>query len=151
MKLSEIAEHIVDEYPDCSIAHNNEFIRGCREEFYEESLVDMLLSYYMNEYMDLCGCGCPECTYEVIRNYLRIRKDFHSSIDIENFNTDRRYLEDLHIDTTNDSQYGILQFMMYMLDSYNFTEHGSSIGGCWLTEDGERLLVVLDAWYNQEK
>lgn len=27
------------------------------------------------------------------------------------------------------------------------TEHGSGIGGCWLTEDGERLLTVLDAWY----
>ena len=30
-------------------------------------------------------------------------------------------------------------------DSMKFVKE--NIGGCWLTEDGERLLTVLDAWY----
>lgn len=47
---------------------------------------------------------------------------------------------------------GLLQFMAYILDDRGFTEHGSSIGGCWLTEKGEMFLTVLDAWdqYNKE-
>ena len=38
--------------------------------------------------------------------------------------------------------------MMYVLDYKGFTEHGGSIGGCWLTDKGRRLLTVLDAWNN---
>ena len=51
------------------------------------------------------------------------------------------------MDYDDSIQYGMLQFLAYVLDSYGFTTHGSGIGGCWLTEDGERLLTVLDAWY----
>ena len=150
MKLSEIAEHIVKYHPDCCMSINNEITIGCREDWYEQYLIKILMDYYMYEYMDLCVCGIPEYTYEAIRNYLRIRKDFHSCEDISKFNTAHRYLENLHIDKDDDYQYGMLQFMMYILDSYGFTEHGSGIGGCWLTEDGERLLTVLDAWYEME-
>ena len=39
MKLSEIAEYIVENYPDCCMACNNEVNKGCREEWYEESLI----------------------------------------------------------------------------------------------------------------
>ena len=42
----------------------------------------------------------------------------------------------------------MIKCMKYVLDSYGFTEHGGGIGGCWLTEDGERLLTVLDAWHD---
>ena len=45
MRLSEIAEFIVDNYPDSCIAYNHEVIRGCREDWYEESLIEPLLSF----------------------------------------------------------------------------------------------------------
>ena len=45
MKLSEIAEYIVDNYPESNIAYNNDVIKGCREEWYEESLIDPLLDF----------------------------------------------------------------------------------------------------------
>lgn len=32
MKLSEIAEYIVDNYPESNIAYNNDVIKGYREE-----------------------------------------------------------------------------------------------------------------------
>lgn len=60
----------------------------------------------------------------------------------------QRYKEDLHIDDNDSLQSGLLQFMMYILDHKGFTEHGGSIGGCWLTDKGRRLLTVLDAWNN---
>ena len=40
--------------------------------------------------------------------------------------------------------------MMYVLDHNGFTEHGNSIGGCWITDKGRRLLTVLDAWHDSE-
>ena len=38
MRLSEIAEYVVDNNPDCCV--KNEVIRGCRTESYEESLIE---------------------------------------------------------------------------------------------------------------
>lgn len=148
MKLSEIVEYVLDNNPDCCV--KNEVIRGCREEWYEKSLIEPLLDFYIHEKMNLCGCGVPENTYEAIRRYLRIRKScFEENISWENVT--ECYRTNLHIDYDDPMNYGILQFLAYILDSYGFTEHGSSVGGCWLTKEGERLLTVLDAWYNRGK
>lgn len=149
MKLSEIAEFIVEHNPDCCMAVNHEILKGCRENWYEESLVDTLMNYYMYEELWLCGCGCPEYTYEVIRRYLHIRDSrFENHLNYED--VCKMYKINLHIDNDDSIQYGLLQFMMYALDQCGFTEHGSSIGGCWITDKGGRLLTVLDAWYERE-
>ncbi len=149
MKLSEIAEYIVDNYPESNIAYNNDVIKGYKKEWYEESLIDPLLDFYMHEELGLCGCGNPEFTYETIRRYLNIRNEFViSKIDYQEVID--RYKNDLLLDYNNDIQYGLLQFMMYILDDKDFTTHGSSIGGCWLTKKGQRLLTVLEAWRARE-
>ena len=145
MRLSEIAEYIIEYNQHCIMCYKNNIIQGCREDWYEESLIDPLLDYYMYEELDLCECGNPEFTYETIRKYLHIREDFHT-YNIHYEDVLQRYKNDLHIDTNDSVQYGILQFMMYVLDWKGFTEHGGSIGGCWLTDKGRRLLAVLDAW-----
>ena len=41
------------------------------------------------------------------------------------------------------------QIYLYLLDKHEFTEHGSSIYGSWLTEKGEALLFLLNEW-NEE-
>ena len=149
MKLSEIAEYVVNNNPGCCMAYNHEVNKGCREDWYEEYLIDPLVSFYIHEKMNLCGCGIPEDTYEVIRQYLHVRKNrFEENLSYEDVK--EKYKIDLHIDCDDFIQYGILQFLAYVLDSYGFTTHGGGIGGCWLTEDGERFLTVLDAWRNRE-
>ena len=150
MKLSEIAEHIAKINPDCCMVYNCEVIHGCRESWYEESLINPLVDYYMFDVLHLCGCGNPEDTYEAIRKYLHIRKFYYENKEFTWENIKEEYKTQLSIDVDNDVEYGILQFMMYVLDRSGFTEHGSSVGGCWLTEDGERLLTVLDAWHEKE-
>ena len=87
-------------------------------------------------------------TYE-IRRYLHIRED-HYTDKIEYKDVLERYKTDLHIDDDDSLQAGLLQFMMYVLDRNGLTEHGGSIGGCWLTDKGRRLLTVLDAWHDSE-
>ena len=72
MKLSEIAEYIADNYPESNIAYNNDVIKGCREEWYEESCIDPLLDFYMHEELGLCGCGNPESTYAVSYTHLTL-------------------------------------------------------------------------------
>ena len=148
MLLSEIAEKIVKYHPDCCMTENHEVINGCREDWYEESLIEPLMDYWMYEDLRLCDCGCPEDTYEVIRKYLHIRQDWRENKLTYNEVIDR-YRRDLHIDDNNNNQFGLLQFMMYILDEHEFTEHGGSIIGCWLTEKGEMLLATLDAWYKE--
>lgn len=38
------------------------------------------------------------------------------------------------------------QIYLYLLDKHEFTEHGSSVFGSWLTEKGEALLFLLNEW-----
>lgn len=103
MRLSEIAEYVVDNNPDCCV--KNEVIRGCRTESYEESLIEPLLNFYMYEKMDLCGCGIPENTYEAIRRYLHIRKScFEENLSWEDVT--ERYRTNLHIDYDDSMNYG---------------------------------------------
>lgn len=147
MKISEIAEYVANNYPDFCTSQSCKVIKGCREEWYEENLIEPLLNFYIHEKMDLCECGRPEDTYEVIRRYLHIRKSW-SEKSLSYDEVVNSYKVNLHIDDNNSIHYGLLQFLMYVLDSYGFTEHGGGIGGCWLTEDGERLLTVLDAWHD---
>lgn len=65
MKLSEIAEYVANNYPDFCTSQSCKVIKGCREEWYEENLIEPLLNFYIHEKMDLCECGRPEDTYEV--------------------------------------------------------------------------------------
>lgn len=146
MRLSEIAEYIVEHNPECYMARNHTVSKGCRDSEYEWYLIEYLMDYYIFERLGLCGCGVVELTYEAIRLYLQIRKDYHED-KIEYIEISCRYLTDLHIDKADDLHFGILQFMAYVLDDKGFTDHGGSIGGCWLTDDGERLLTVLNAWH----
>ena len=146
MRLSEIAEYIVENNPECCMTYNNTVDKGCRDDWYEEYLIEPLMDYYMFEELGLCGCGVPEETYKVIRRYLHVRNDW-STNKIRYDEMKKRYLTELHIDPDDELQFGILQFFAYVLDDRGFTDHGGSIGGCWLTDDGERLLTVSNAWH----
>ena len=149
MKLSEIAEFIVKEYPGSCIAYNNIVNSGCRDEWYEEYLIDPLMDYFSFEVMDMCGCGRPENTNEMIRKILNIRNEW-SEDKLKYEDVVKRYGQDLKIDTENEIHYGLLQFVLYMLDSHGILEHGSSVSGSWLTKEGKMYLTVLNAWRKRE-
>lgn len=147
MRLSEIAEYMIDHHMEESL--ESEVVRGNREKWYEESLIDPLMDEFWYHDLGLCGCNCPEDTKEAIRKYLHIRKDFHDK-ELTYEGVVRRYRTDLGIDEHSQVQHGVLQFMMYVLDKEGYTEHGGSVGGCWLTKKGEMFMDVLDAWYKRE-
>lgn len=150
MRLSEIAEYVVKKYPDCCMACNNDVKHGCREEWYEEYLIDILMDFFLYEIVDMCGCGIPDYTHEVIRRTLKIRNDWQNNR-IKYEEVQERYKNELNLDPKDELQYGSLQFILYKLDSCGILEHGSSIGGCWLTELGKMYLDVLNAWYERNR
>lgn len=150
MRLSEIAEFVVENYPESCMAENKVVNKGCREDWYEESLIDELMSFFSFDVMYMCSCGCPEDTYEIIRKILNIRNDW-STDKIKFDEIKKRYMEDLHIDANDSLHYGVLQFILYMLDEKEILEHGSSIGGCWITDLGKMYLTVLNAWHDREE
>ena len=150
MRLSEIAEFVVEKYRDCCMAVNNVVSKGCREEWYEEYLIDPLMDFFLFELLDMCGCGCPENTHAWIRKILTIRSEWQDKkISYEEIKN--RYKNDLDLDDSNNNHYGALQFILYILDAYGIVEHGSSIGGCWLTDLGKMYLTVLNAWHDREE
>lgn len=132
------------------MARNNVVKDGCRENWDEESLVDELMDYYSYEVINLCGCGNPEATYEAIRRLLNIRNDWHKD-KIKYDEIIERYEKELHVNRDSEIQWGLLQFMLYQLDSCGILEHGGSISGSWLTKEGDMFLTVLNAWHDQEQ
>ena len=135
-RLNEIKQYVVTTYPNCCLASN--YGNVLFEDFEKDLLVEELNNYFWNEHMNLCSCGTPQECQEAIRNYLHIlhecKSDFISNeIKMkEIFNTSSVYDNPL-----------LLLFVAYAVDSYGFTEHGSGIGGAWITPLGEMYLVVL--------
>lgn len=74
-----------------------------------------------------CGCGDPDYQLEKIYQVLKIMKLGESN-------------RDAYKAIYDTNEYDIY---LYLLDKHEFTEHGSSIGGSWLTEKGTALLYVL--------
>ena len=46
-------------------------------------------------------------------------------------------------DDVPEDQVGFWEFAANCLDSFGLSEHGTSIGYCWLTDDGKLLLQFL--------
>jgi len=42
-------------------------------------------------------------------------------------------------------------FMLYFLDFYGYTEHGGSVYGCWLNDNGKQLLEFINNALKEEE
>lgn len=149
-KLSNYMKYIINTYPDGCAAYN--WLQGCYneiltdkrlpEEYEIRYIVEDCLSEF-NDDLGLCGCGSPEETYEVIRRILNIQSSN------ANWGTrQRQFSEICNADIDNENYNGLIQFVLYILDDKGFLEHGSSIGGAWLTKKGEIYLDLLNIWNN---
>ena len=89
--------------------------------------------------LELCGCGCPSYTFEVLRRILNIK-----SKDYDYDTTKKKYNELCNSDMDNQNYYGLIQFVWYVLDRKEYLEHGSGISSTWLTEKGKIYLDLLN-------
>jgi len=138
--LRKIADYIKEHYPDSCIAYNDieSNMSGCE-------LVEEISDFFSYEIIGLCGCGCPEDTIVSIRDYLQIVNDKRN----EEWETIKnKFLEKFGVETVYDNP--LLQFMAYTLDDKGLTDHGTSIGGNWITDLGRMCLYVYDLYIESE-
>lgn len=146
-----IVKYIIEKYPDSYLSCNYDYdyIDKADDEF----LLDECKDFFFYEILDTCGCGRPDDTESVIKDILNIINDYLNVL--ENRNDDKinlaydkkiKRLNNLcGVEIENNTNYdGLIQFVLYMLDSAGFLEHGSSIGGAWLTDLGRMFLYVLN-------
>lgn len=140
-QIIEIAKYISENYLEGCIGYNLE-----NKMDYSE-IADVILEdcedFFYFEKLNWCGCGDPSIAKRCIRDYLNIIK---ISNDIRDPRDAYDIKEALIVDrfgckTIYDNE--LLLCLAYALDAAGFTEHGSSIGGAWLTREGEMFLNVL--------
>lgn len=101
--------------------------------------------YY--ETLKWCGCGNPEDALGLMRNILRLLKARSDANSADDPYTPypksgwAKYTAELDA-VLGDGPLGLSY--LYMLDALELTEHGGSVGGCWLTSEGERVLSLLE-------
>lgn len=127
MNVNEIKDYIIKTYPDSCLAYNY------NSSYYEELLIEECEKFFYYEKLNWCGCGDPDIAKRVVRDYLEvINNKFDSDVTFEKkFGVDLVYDNDL------------LLCLAYTIDAAGFTEHGSSISGAWLTDEGKMFLWLL--------
>lgn len=141
MNVNEIKDYIIKKYPNSCLAYNSK-----NHDYYEEELIKECEDFFYYEKLKWCGCGNPEKAKKVIRDFLNIL--YTDSKDKENDWMTRCKNQEFMIENRFDvrSIYGneLLLCLAYTLDAAEFTEHGSSIGGAWITEEGKMFLWLLE-------
>ena len=131
LNLKTITDYIISHYPDSCIAYNTK-----NREIYYEYMFEDCFDFFYYEKLNWCGCGDPELAQKVVKDYLNIitERDYNKQKELyqEKFNCKNVYSNPL------------LLCLAYTLDSVGFTEHGSSVGGAWLTEEGKMFLWLLN-------
>jgi hypothetical protein len=93
----------------------------------------------LDEYF--CGCGEPSEAWQCVRDYLRIAQSGYAGL-----SRDFTSWAGLTRDLPRKWPYGDPRdmFVAYVLAHLRYTEHGVSIRGAWLTDDGKELLRFLE-------
>jgi hypothetical protein len=94
-------------------------------------------SYLQQEFLDFYGCGSPDAAMVFIRDVLSLIKNGNGWGNPE-------------IEALLPNE-GIYHFVFYVLDHKGFIEHGTSIGGSWITDKGKELLVDIEWCIENEK
>lgn len=101
--------------------------------------------HYVNEHqaahsglLGMCGCGMPEDAYNFCRDALMCfdRRGCHDRPPTREWIDAESALKDLIVSRPDDAAHVIA----HLLDNLKLLEHGSSVGGSWLTPDGERIV-----------
>jgi hypothetical protein len=82
-------------------------------------------------YRWFCGCGLPDEAADALRKLLQ----FHANLDsgARSLDAAKAFVPDA----------GTRYLLLYALNHFGWIEHGSSIDGAWLSEEGEALLAGL--------
>lgn len=142
-----IVDYIIRHYPDSCLAinHKVDMPQGVRQvpvggvgfTRQDDSLVKEAQNFFYYEKLKWCGCGNPKQAKRQILYYLGIL-DRRFSYEKEREEMKRLFGVEFVYDNP------LLLCFAYAMDAAEFTEHGTSIGAPWLTEEGEMFLWLLE-------
>jgi hypothetical protein len=89
-----------------------------------------LIDYFYYSRLNWCGCGDKE----TVRKFLDAHRDFD--------NRQKKLQTYFGVEYVYEN--ALLECLAYTMDAAEFTEHGFSISGAWLTEDGKDFLYCLE-------
>lgn len=115
----------------------------------------------IREILGLCACGDPELVigkfyYPFLKAINTVTDWVHSHSLKENFKKNNdELISNLHAalsgERVNDTFFKIVDdqtleyLVLYVLNDKGLTEHGTSIGGCWITDKGKTALMLCEA------
>lgn len=115
--------------------------------------------YY--QVIGLCGCGSPGDRLLLIKSLLNQVYDRTTDYRVADLDRDamaglyEKHQRKLHAvfgfaenpgeGMFSDIQNGVVQFVMDILDEADLLEHGGSIGGAWLSKNGEKMREILNS------
>lgn len=145
MNVQKIKDYIIKKYPDSCLAYNYTSYEDYYDKF-EDSLIEECVKFFYYEKLNWCGCGDPVTTKKVVRDFLRIL----NAIYIANTNdfqfkyqtTRKLMMARFGVESVYDNE--LLLCLAYTMDAAGFTEHESSIGGAWISEEGLMFLWLLE-------
>lgn len=145
-KIADYMSFIVETYPNGCAAINwsNQYLGILKNnrlpyDYEIENIIRECLDEFEYEDLGLCGCGIPEYTREVIRQILTIQ----SACELYE-ERQKQYSELCNSGMENENYYGLIHFVLYILDDKDFLEHGCGISSAWLTKKGSIYLNLLN-------
>ena len=126
----------------------------------EEKRREFINEFYF-EKLNFCGCGSPCEVLYVIKNLLNVIKARCDRWNLPDCKTDYNLHKkevtqclNLKCDTSEAGEFsineGVIQCFLNVLNNCGVLEHGSGIGGSWLTDYGKQLLEYLNELNNEE-
>lgn len=120
----------------------------------EEKRREFIHDFYYGK-LNFCGCGSPSDTLYVVRNVLNLIAD-KNKYDYDNYWNEFKStlnLKDELILGSGSNFYineDVFQIVLNILNNSGVLEHGSSIGGSWLSKYGEELLSHLNSLSDED-
>lgn len=142
LSIKEIRDYINRNYPDSDAV---ERYYNCSNKVLEEdaALREMFLDdckdCFWSEELHWCGCGDTDKAATAIRDYLIACWRW---IDLCNKPHPKKPIRE-YFDCDYVFEDRLLLCLAYAMDAAEFTEHGTSINGAWITDKGKVFLSIL--------
>ena len=134
--VEKIKDYIIKKYPQSCLA-----IKYNSIPYTDEELLIECEHFFYYEKLKWCGCGCPTLARQTVKDFLAAHETFENKITL--------LLKNFNVSSVYDN--ALLLCLAYTIDAAGLTEHGSGIGGAWLTEEGKMYLDILNVFEDLEE